>query len=355
MQITLKELAQKLEVEFVGDGEISLNHVCGVESIRPGGLAFLTNPTVLASLPTPGGVFDSRQKELEGITLSTDSALIVPKGTKPNGQNLIWAEDPLDLHVRATNILHDAPKISGQIHPSAVLGVDVKLGENVTIDANVVLYDNVQVGSNTIIRAGVVVMENSMIGQDGLIYPNVSIRENCRIGDRVIIHANVVLGADGFGFYQREGKNLKIPQIGTVIVGNDVEIGSGTMVDRARFYQTKIGDGCKLDNLIHIAHNVELGEDSLIAAQSGIAGSTTTGHHLMMGGQSGIRDNLKIGNHVTLLARTLITSKTGDQEAVAGMPSRPLKKWRRIQAMINNLDSIMERLRELEQKFKKFI
>jgi len=352
MKLTLKTLAEKLGLTYSGKADISLDHICAIENLDDGGVAFVNSPQELSDLPTPTGVFDSRQKSIENISVQMDAAIIVSQKIDSPSLNLIYSDDPLKDHIEATRLLYDPPDQSGAIHPDASIGKSVLIGKHVTIDARAVIYDHVTIGDHTIIRAGVVVMENSSIGKNNILYPNVTIRENCHIGNQVIIHPGAVIGADGFGYYQREGINLKIPQIGGVILGDDVEIGAGTTIDRSRFNKTIIGKGCKLDNLIHIAHNVELGDHSLIAAQSGIAGSVKTGHHLMMGGQSGIRDNLKIGDGVTLFARTLITSKTNDHEVVAGMPSRPIKIWRQIQALINSLDNLFERVKQLEKKFR---
>ena len=352
MRITLKTLAEKLGLTYSGKAGLNLDHICAIETLDNGGVAFVNSPQELSDLPTPTGIFDSRQKSIESISAQMDGAIIVSQNINNPSLNLIFSDDPLKHHIEATALLYDPPDQSRTVHPDASIGENVHIGNDVTIDARAVIYDHVSIGDNTIIRAGVVIMANSVIGQDTLIYPNVTIRENCRIGNRVIIHPGAVIGADGFGYYQREGINLKIPQIGSVVLGDDVEIGAGTTIDRSRFSETIIGNGCKLDNLIHIAHNVELGDHALIAAQSGIAGSVKTGHHLMMGGQSGIRDNLKIGDGVTLFARTLITSKTNDHEIVAGMPSRPIKIWRQVQALINSLDNLFERVRQLEKRLR---
>lgn len=354
MDYTLKELCEKLGATFSGEGNISISHTCGLEKITDGGLAYISNPAVLASLPTPGGVFDSRQKDLAGLKLAERCALIVPTGTPSSGQNLIFSSDPLDLHVQTMKLLHEEPVSTQTVHPDAYIGEGVVLGKNVTVDAKAVIYDGAQIGDNTTIRAGVVVMHEAIIGEDCLIYPNVTIREQCRLGNRVIVHPNAVIGADGFGFYQREGANLKIPQVGIVIVEDDVEIGASTTIDRARFYETIIGKGSKLDNLVHVAHNVILGDHALITAQSGIAGSCRIGDHLMMGGQSGIRDNLTIGNRVSCLARTVISSNTKDNQILAGVPSRPIEKWRQVQGLINSLDRINSRLKKVERLIRKF-
>ena len=354
MEYTIEELSKTLGLKMSGDRNTTINHVCGMDNLKPGGLGYITNPTELANLPTPKGVFDARRINLDDIDIPDNTAIIVPPDIKSQRYSLIFSNDPLAHHVQATELLHDFPGKTGQIHPDAFIGKNVIIGNGVTIDPKVVVYDNVKIGDHTTIRSGVVVMNNSKIGDNCVIFPNVTIRENCQIGNRVILHPGVVIGADGYGFFQRDKKNIKIPQVGIVVIEDDVEIGACTTIDRARFDKTIIRKGCKLDNLIHIAHNVELGEHSLITAQSGIAGSVKTGHHLMMGGQSGIADNLTIGNHVTMLARTLITSKTEDQSAVAGMPSRPIKAWRQIQALINSLDGLFERMKRLEQSFKDF-
>ena len=353
MELTLKELSERLNLPFSGDANLIINHTCGIDELKAGGLAYIADLKSMANLPTPAGVFDSRTKKLDDSEMAIKAAIIVPNGTESEKHNLLFSEDPMLHHAAAAEILHEGASRSGKVDERAVIGSNVRLGNNVTIDANAVIYDKVDIGDNTVIRAGTVVMENTVIGENCLIYPNVTIRENTVIGKNVILHPGVVIGADGFGFFQREGRNIKIPQIGRVIIEDDVEIGACTTIDRARFQETIIRKGSKLDNLIHIAHNVELGEHSLIAAQSGIAGSTRTGHHLMMGGQSGIRDNLVVGNGVTLLARTLITSKTEDSAIVAGMPSRPIEIWRKVQALINSLDNLFERMKKIERKLGK--
>ena len=348
MKVTLKELSEHLQINYSGNGETIITHACGIESLNAGGLSYISNPQEIANLPTPPGIFDSRKKSLSDMAIPEQAVIIVPLDLPSPKHNLLYSKDPMADHAIAVEMLYGGQKKIGKVHPQACLGENVELGSGVTIDANAVIYENVKIGNNTIIKSGAVVMEDSTIGEDCLIYPNVTIRERSEIGNRVILHSGVVIGADGYGFFQRNGQNKKIPQIGTVLLEDDVEIGACSTVDRARFTQTIIRKGSKLDNLVHIAHNVEVGEHSLITAQSGIAGSTVTGHHLMMGGQSGIKDNLKIGNNVTLLARTLITSKTNDHSIVAGMPSRPIEVWRKIQALINSLDNLFERLKRLE-------
>ena len=345
----LKELCQQLNVSFSGDPELEITHVCGFEEISAGGLAFISDPGVLKALPTPGGVFSDQKKSLNQVDLSVPCAVIVPEGIDAQPYNLIFAADPLALHVQATGLLVQGPDCSCQISKAAHVDPSAVVGPQVTIDPGAVIYPGVKIGRGTVIRANVVVMDQAQIGEDCVIYPNVTIREGSQVGNRVILHPGAVIGSDGYGYFQRSGQNIKIPQVGVVVLDDDVEIGANTCIDRARFTVTKMGGNTKLDNLVHIAHNVEVGPESLITAQSGIAGSTKTGSYLMMGGQSGIRDNLVIGDKVTLLARTLVTGKTNDGETVAGMPSRPYTKWRHLQAMLGQLESLLDRVRGIER------
>ena len=358
MSYRLKDLCNTLNVSFSGNGEIILNHVCGIDEIgtRANGLAYFTSPKEMANLPVPNGIFNQPGKDPETMEIHAHSALVVSESYQRNTtQNFIFAKDPLAVHVEATLLLHPPGSVSNTISQEASIGRNVKIGKGVTIDPKVVIYDNVSIGNDTIIRAGSVVMENSIIGENTIIHPNVSILGNCKIGNRVILHSNVVIGSDGFGYYQRKKVNFKIPQVGGVIIEDEVEIGAGSAIDRARFYDTIVRKGSKLDNLVHIAHNVEVGEHSFIAAQSGIAGSTRTGHHLIMGGQSGIKDHLHIGDHVTLLARTVLLSNTKSNTTVAGMPARAYKEWIENQALINRIGEIVKKVKQLEKIMRRFM
>lgn len=354
MKLTIKELCQHLHLDFSGNGDATITHVCGIDKLQqnPGGLAFVTNPKDLADLPTPKGVFSDQATSISNIDAPKDSAIIVPKSASSEHHNLIFSDDPLDAHVKAIDILYPPIAVTNEIHPSASIDDRSKIGRQATIDANVTIYPNVTIGDNTIIRAGSVIMPNSSVGDNCIIFPNVTIRENCKIGNNVIIHSNTEIGSDGFGFYQRSEINIKIPQIGGVIIEDNVELGGCCTIDRARFYNTIIKKGSKLDNMVHIAHNVVIGENALIAAQSGIAGSSTIGKNIIMGGQSGIKDNMLIGDHVTIFGRSVATSNTGDKEVIAGFPSRPMKKWRKIQALLNTLESLVKRIKALEKSIK---
>ena len=355
LKFSLKEIAEKLGLEFSGNEDLQITHVCGLDSLQAGGLAYLTSPDGLTSVPTPAGMSRNVGTNVNEINSSKVALVVSPKIIQPK-HNLIYAEDPLAAHVEATKLFHPAapviPVVSGKsgIHPSAVVSKSAKLGKNVKIGPNAVIYDGVKIGKNTILHAGVVIMSEVVIGADSTFYPNTVVREKCEIGDREILHSGVEIGTDGHGYYQREGINLKIPQVGTVCIEDDVEIGACTTIDRARFQSTVIKQGSKLDNQVQIAHNVSVGEQALISAQTAVGGSVKAGHHLIMGGQSGIRDNVIVGNNVTAVARAVITANTQDNEVLGGMPGRPVNHWRQLQSLINRLGELFERVRKLESR-----
>jgi len=350
--IILKNLCQELRLTYSGNGDLLLTHACGIDNPSSGGVSYLTSPQGLGNVPVPAGMKKKSQIVLDSIP--TDSlAIIVPLNMPDTGHNLIFAEDPLAMHVHATSLLHPEPTLKDGVHPSAILGENVRLEANVSIAANVVVYDNVTIGEGTILHAGVVLMSGVILGKQCMLYPNVVVREECQIGNRVLIQPGAIIGSDGHGYFQRDGVNQKIPQVGNVILEDDVEIGACTTVDRARFHTTLISKGSKIDNQVQIAHNVEIGEQALISAQTAIGGSSKLGHHLILGGQSGVRDHVTVGNHVTAVARAVITAKTQDNEVLGGMPSRPVNQWRQTQAFIQRLKELFERVRQLEKKQNK--
>ena len=353
--LSLKKLSKKLNLKFVGNGNLKITHVCGFDSLKPGGLAYLTLPEGIPSVPTPAGMSKHINSNLEKINFSQVAFIVSPESYYTN-QNLILSDDPLASHVAATKIINpqntkipeNTKKLN--IHPSAYISKSAKLGKNVIVGPKVVIYDGVKIGENTVIHSGVVIMSDTVIGNDCIFYPNAVIQERSIIKDRVILQSGAVIGADGHGFFQRNGVNEKIPQVGNVLLESDVEIGACTTIDRARFHTTVIKCGSKLDNQVQIAHNVILGENALISAQSAIGGSVKTGNNLMMGGQSGIRDNVEIGQKVTVVARAVITANTKDKETLGGMPGRPVTQWRKLQSLINRLSELFDRVRKLESK-----
>jgi UDP-3-O-[3-hydroxymyristoyl] glucosamine N-acyltransferase len=350
-ETTLCGLAETLGLEWSGNGDLVLTHACGLDALGTGGLAYLTDPKGLGNVPVPEGSFKRTRAALDDLEPG-GFALLVPPSMRNDAHPLIYAEDPLEAHVRATRLLHPAVLPPAGIHPTAVVGEGVELDENVAVGPHVVLYDRVRIGAGTVLHAGVAVMSDVMIGTDCMLHPNVVIESGCELGNRVEVQSGAVIGADGHGYFQRKGVNHKIPQVGKVRIEDDVEIGANTTVDRARFRTTMIGAGSKLDNQVQIAHNVELGAQALVSAQTAIGGSVRTGHHLILGGQTGIRDNVVLGDHVTVAARGVVTSNTPEKSVIGGMPGRPLDQWRRIQSLINRLEELFERVKRLETNRK---
>lgn len=312
MVLTLEQLCNKLGLQFAGNGKLIIDHVCAHNRSDKQGVAYC-----------------QQIKDLKTIEVPEDSAVVVPQSTVAEGKNLIFSENPLETHVEITKLFYIPPNASGSVHPAAVVAQDVILGQNVTIDANAVIYNNVKIGDNTIIRAGTVIMEETEIGRDCIIDPNVTILDKCIIGNRVIISGGAVIGAADLGFYQKDGIHIKIPQVGKLIIEDDVEVGPASVINRGRFENTILRKGCKLDAHVLISHNVDLGEHSIIIGQSAIAGSTKTGHHFIAAGQSGVVGHIKIGNNVTLGARGVITKDTPDNISLAGFPAVPHIKWKR--------------------------
>lgn len=349
MDYTLASLASSLGLEYQGRADLKISHVCGLTNLSPCGLGYLTTDQNIANVPTPSLLASEISKGLKGM--DQEVAIIVKPELAKIGPhyNLIFAPDPLVAHVEATKLIHPGFKGCGRIHETAVLGDEVEIGEGVTLDPYVVIYDRVKIGSGTFVGAGTVIMPDTVIGEHCQIFPKVVVREQCTIGHRVVIHAGAVVGADGHGYFQRDGQNFKLPQVGGVIIEDDVELGSCTTIDRGRLEPTIIGSGSKLDNQVQIGHNVQLGAHALISAQTAIGGSTKTGHHLILAGQSGIRDHMEVGDHVTAVARTAITRKTKSGEVMAGMPSRTLDEWKGIEACLGRLPGLFDRMKKLEQ------
>ncbi len=346
----LKDLAKQFNVEFTGDGELEITHASGLEDLKQGGIAYLTDPEGLGSVPVPRGAF--KQKKIAEGENTAEVALIVSPNMPDSGHHMIYAEDPLDMHVQVTKLLHPEPELEDNVHTTAVVAKSAKIGKNVKIGANVVIYDKVNIGANTIIHPGVVIMTGVTVAEDCKIYPNVVIREECQIGKRVILQPGAIIGSDGHGYYQRKGENKKIPQVGRVILHDDVEVGACTAVDRGRFNDTVVHQGTKLDNLVQVAHNVEIGAHSLISGQSGIGGSTKTGRNLILGGQAAVRDNIVIGDQVVVAGRAGVSNNLKDKEVVGGAPAQPVHKWMQGIALVNNLADLFKRVKILESKIK---
>ncbi len=335
MTFTLQELAVFSGGELLdGDPNLKITGAASLLEAGPGDVTFYVDPRYLSRL----------QK-------TRASAIFVPNNfSQQTAAAQIRLADPAKAFEQV--VLKMAPKpieFGAGIHQTAVVDPSAKIGNGVSIQPHVVIEANATIGDNTIVGAGSYVGHETTIGASCLIYPNVTIRERARIGSRVIIHSGAVIGADGFGFELVEGRHKKIPQIGIVQIDDDVEIGANTTIDRARFGRTWIQQGVKIDNLVQIAHNVIIGKNSIIAAQTGISGSTRVGANVMMAGQVGVIGHLDIADGSVVAAQSGI-SKDLPGGAWFGSPAVPLGDAKRQIAWIHRLGKLFDRVKELEKK-----
>jgi UDP-3-O-[3-hydroxymyristoyl] glucosamine N-acyltransferase len=277
----------------------------------------------------------------------------VPVTTTKAKKPVVRVEDPSSSFSKLASIFIDVRSVHPQgIHPTAVIAEGVNLGQNVSIGAYAVVEAGVSIGDHTVVYSGCFIGSNTKIGAQCLIYPHVSIRENISIGQRVIIHSGAVIGSDGFGFVQVDGKHQKIPQIGTVLIGDDVEIGANVTIDRARFDKTVIGRGTKIDNLVQIAHNVIIGEHCVIVSQTGISGSSELKDRVILAGQVGVAGHLTIGEGSVVAAQSGVSKSIPAGGKFFGYPAKPQSTARRINAIVQRLPHYIETIRNLEEKIK---
>jgi UDP-3-O-[3-hydroxymyristoyl] glucosamine N-acyltransferase len=266
---------------------------------------------------------------------------------------VIYVKDPKQAFARVLSKfeseLNPLPKPG--VHPSAVVDKSAKLGAGVHIGPNAVVEASADIGDNAVISAGCYVGAETSIGANSRLYPHVTVRERCVIGRNVILHPGVVIGSDGYGYIKADGKHNKIPQVGRVIIGDDVEIGANSAVSRAALDATIIGAGSKLDNLVHIAHNVRVGKNCLIMAGAAIAGSTAIGDNVIIGGQAGISDHITIGENAIVMAKTGIMTDLGAGEVVFGHTGRPRLQAMKIEVLLSKLPELYATVQKLRKKF----
>jgi len=298
--------------------------------------------------------FAGSQQYLKRLDETNAGAVIVPNGFEAPSKNLIWSDNPQVAFAKILSIFHPTAFPRTGISPDASIGEHVRYGEDVSIGSHVAIADHVTFGNRVTIYPGVVIGHHVTLGDDVTIYPNVTIREGCRIGSRVIIHAGTVIGSDGFGLAPDGERYVKIPQIGIVQIDDDVEIGAVNTIDRSAFGRTWIQSGVKTDNLIHIGHNVTIGENTVIASQCGLSGSVTVGRHVVMAGQVGVADHLSIGDHVTIGPRGKIYHSVAPGQTISG-EQMPHKLWLRFQATLPRLPELKKKVTELERKINQIL
>jgi len=334
MRKTIKEIAELIDGEVIGDDNIVITGVSGIKEAGEGDITFLANP-----------------KYFPLIERTRASAIITPRDSKFTERTIIRTDNPSLAFAKIVSLISPCEVTHPKgIHPSAIIGKDACLGKDVGIGPYTIIEDNVSIQDKTIIYAGCYVGHHTKIGSNTLIYPNVSIREHVSIGNRVIIHSGTVIGSDGFGFVTIEGLHHKIPQVGTVEIEDDVEIGANVTIDRARFDKTLIGRGTKIDNLVQIAHNVVIGENSIIVAQAGISGSTIIGKGATLAGQAGLVGHITIGDGAVVAAQAGVTKSVPANTTVSGYPAKPHNVAKRVNACLQNLPRLYNIVAELKKK-----
>lgn len=341
MNLTIKEVSELVKGEAEGDPSARLNGLAPLESAGPTHLAYLSDLGRVKSLcgVKAGGILLPREAKGRELPFS---------GNRIYVSNPQWAFALVLRHMQ----LEMRPKPKWGIHPTAVVDPTAKIGKYTTVGPHCVLEKDSVVGDFSVLAANCYLGEKTVIGRNCMLYPQVVVREGCAIGNGVILHPGAVIGADGFGYVQVEGRHEKIPQIGTVVIEDDVEIGACSAVDRAMLGETRIGAGTKIDNLVQIAHNVKIGKNCVIVAQAGIAGSCSVGDGTVIAGQAGIGDHVNIGSRVIVTAQTGVMSDLADGSVVFGSPSRPHREAFKLQALYGRLPEIYEAVKEIKKHLK---
>lgn len=331
---SVKQLARLLGCPYEGDGEVKIRGVASLEKARQGDLVFLSHP-----------------KHRTLLEKSEASAAIILKDETYRNIPVILSDNPHLSFIKAVELFYSPYRPEPGIHPTAVISSSAQIGKDVSIGAFCSVGDEVKVGARTVLFPMVIIYPRVKIGEDSVIHSHVSIREETQIGNRVIIHNGTVLGSDGFGYLRREdGSHIKIPQKGIVIIEDDVEIGANVAIDRAALGETIIRKGTKIDNLVQVAHNVEIGENSVLAGQAGIAGSTKIGRSVTMGGQAGVADHVTIGDNVIIGAQTGIAKSIPADSFVIGSPHMDARDFKRLWVELANLSQTIKDFKRLKAK-----
>ncbi len=335
----LSELAERLGLPFRGDGETLLSGISSLDEVSAGEVTYVADASRLETAKARGA-----------------TALIIPRRLEPavglEGCNLLLAPDAKLAFARAITIFHDRPYRARGVSADLSAGKGTRLGEECSIHPRVTIGEDCEIGDRVTLHPGVVIGDRVRIGEETVIYPNVSIYDGTVIGARCRLHSGTVIGADGFSFTPDEhGRQVKLPQVGRVVIEDDVEIGANCCVDRAGFGETRLRRGSKFDNLIQIGHNVEIGEDTVVAALAGFSGGTKVGRHCIIAGQIGTNQHIEIGDRVIITARTGVTKSVESGKMIGGMmAAMDYQQWRRSHVLYTRLPEMFERLRKLEKR-----
>ena len=333
MAFTTADIAKHIDGEVLGDTTAPLKGFAPADSARAGDLTFAENEDFFARAES-----------------SAATAIIADQRFTSTKKILIRVANARVAFAKALTLFFPEPTLPPGVHSTAVIAADAQIDGTAHIGPYCVVGKRVRIGARTVLQGGNFIGEDCKLGDEVNLFPNVTVYPRTEIGRRVRIHASTVIGSDGFGYVQDGGIHRKVPQIGNVIIGDDVEIGAGVMIDRGALGSTVIGKGTKIDNLVQIAHNVEIGEGSLLIAQVGIAGSTKLGNYVVLAGQVGIAGHLKIGNQVIVSAQAGVMNDIPDGEKWLGAPAQPDKDMKRQFIAIRRLPDLLKRVAELERK-----
>ncbi|MBS1262460.1 MAG: UDP-3-O-acylglucosamine N-acyltransferase [Calditrichaeota bacterium] len=334
MSVTAAALAELIGAELVGDGSLPLDGVAKIEDAGERKVTFIANRNYLKYLPETGA---------GAVILAS-----IPEGEEGRRSYLV-TDDPYAGFVKVLRHFHPEPaKPEPGVHPSAVVAGDAVIAESASVGPLSVVESGAAIGERTVLLAHCYVGRDANIGADCFLHTRVTVRERCEIGSRVVIQDSAVIGSDGFGYAPGEEGYAKIPQVGNVVLEDDVEIGANTTIDRATLGCTIIRRGVKLDNLIQIAHNVDVGEDTVMAAQVGVAGSSTIGRRSMFGGQVGISGHIRLSDGVMIAAQSGVHKDFGPDRILGGYPAVEIREWRKNEAAIRQLPDLIKRVRKLE-------
>ena len=332
----LSELAGRVSARFAPEaGDIEISHVASLADANPGDISFFGNP-----------------KYINALRKTRATAVFLPDSfTEEIPAHGLFVSNPAAAFAEILPLFTPQPIVREPgIHHTAIISPDAEIGEACSIGAHVVIEAGVKINARCVIEAQCFIGQQSILGEDCHLHPHVAVRERCRIGDRVILHCGVVVGADGFGYEFRDGKQQKIPQTGTVQIDDDVEIGANSAIDRARFGRTWIQRGTKIDNLVQIGHNVTIGEHCILCAQVGISGSTRIGNHVTLAGKVGLSGHIEIGDQVMIGAMSGLAKNVPPNTIMFGAPAQPIREYKENYALLKNIRKLYNRVKALEAK-----
>ena len=333
--LKLHDVARLVGGELVGDGTLVIRGVAGIKEAKKGDITFLANVKYLPFL-----------MKTEATAVITASDVVFAD------KSLIRAANPSAAFTKiAEYFMPQSKMIKLGVHATAVVGQGVRLGKSVAIGVGVVIEDFAEIGEATVIEASVFIGSRAKVGSHSHIYPNAVIRENVQLGQRVIVHSGTVIGSDGFGYEIIDGQHIKIPQLGSVLIEDDVEIVANTCIDRGRFKNTVIGKGTKIDNLVQIAHNVVIGPNCVVVSQVGISGSTELGKNVVVAGQAGIVGHVLIGDEAVICARSGVSKSVPPKAIVLGQPAKPIQAQKKLFALIARLPEMFQDLSDLKKRY----